>query len=225
MILSKIINLRRQEFRALIKLSLIALLLVICRLILPNHRSLGFLIYNLFLAFIPLIISTYIRYYSSKKNTKITNLICGIIWLIFFPNAPYILTDGLHVIGPSSAYVVIDVAIWIYILLIAFWIALLSLDDIETILMKQVKNRLFVHVLVALIILISAYGIYLGRDLRLNSWDIILRPYSLIEFIYQSFANETPGFFNWNAVVFYSIIIYLGYLIHIRNQKDKVEAD
>ena len=225
MILSKIINLRRQEFRALIKLSLIALLLVICRLILPNHRSLGFLIYNLFLAFIPLIISTYIRYYSSKKNTKLSNLICGIIWLIFFPNAPYILTDGLHVIGPSSAYVVIDVAIWIYILLIAFWIALLSLDDIETILMKQVKNRLFVHVLVALIILISAYGIYLGRDLRLNSWDIILRPYSLIEFIYQSFANETPGFFNWNAVVFYSIIIYLGYLIHIRNQKDKVEAD
>lgn len=224
MILSKIIDSRKQEFRALIKLSLIAVLLVICRLILPNHRSLGFLIYNLFLAFIPLIISTYIRYYSSKK-TKISNLICGIIWLIFFPNAPYILTDGLHVIGPSSAFVVIDVVIWIYILLIAFWIALLSLDDIETILMKQVKNRLFVHVVVAFIILISAYGIYLGRDLRLNSWDIILRPYSLIEFIYQSFANETPGFFNWNAVVFYSIIIYLGYLIHIRNQKDKVEAN
>lgn len=223
MILSKIIDSRKQEFRALIKLSLIAVLLVICRLILPNHRSLGFLIYNLFLAFIPLIISTYIRYYSSKK-TKISNLICGIIWLIFFPNAPYILTDGLHVIGPSSAFVFIDVVIWIYILLIAFWIALLSLDDIETILLKQVKNRLFVHVVVAFIILISAYGIYLGRDLRLNSWDIVLRPYSLIEFIYQSFANETPGFFNWNAVVFYSIIIYLGYLIHIRNQKDKVEA-
>ena len=223
MILSKIIDSRKQEFRALIKLSLIAVLLVICRLILPNHRSLGFLIYNLFLAFIPLIISTYIRYYSSKK-TKISNLICGIIWLIFFPNAPYILTDGLHVIGPSSAFVFIDVVIWIYILLIAFWIALLSLDDIETILLKQVKNRLFVHVVVAFIILISAYGIYLGRDLRLNSWDIVLRPYSLIEFIYQSFANETPGFFNWNAVVFYSIIIYLGYLIHIHNQKDKVEA-
>lgn len=223
MILSKIIDSRKQEFRALIKLSLIAVLLVICRLILPNHRSLGFLIYNLFLAFIPLIISTYIRYYSSKK-TKISNLICGIIWLIFFPNAPYILTDGLHVIGPSSAFVFIDVVIWIYILLIAFWIALLSLDDIETILLKQVKNRLFVHVVVAFITFISAYGIYLGRDLRLNSWDIVLRPYSLIEFIYQSFANETPGFFNWNAVVFYSIIIYLGYLIHIRNQKDKVEA-
>ncbi len=223
MILSKIIDSRKQEFRALIKLSLIAVLLVICRLILPNHRSLGFLIYNLFLAFIPLIISTYIRYYSSKK-TKISNLICGIIWLIFFPNAPYILTDGLHVIGPSSAFVFIDVVIWIYILLIAFWIALLSLDDIETILLKQVKNRLFVHVVVAFITFISAYGIYLGRDLRLNSWDIVLRPYSLIEFIYQSFANETPGFFNWNAVVFYSIIIYLGYLIHIRNQKDKVES-
>lgn len=223
MILSKIIDSRKQEFRALIKLSLIAVLLVICRLILPNHRSLGFLIYNLFLAFIPLIISTYIRYYSSKK-TKISNLICGIIWLIFFPNAPYILTDGLHVIGPSSAFFFIDVVIWIYILLIAFWIALLSLDDIETILLKQVKNRLFVHVVVAFITFISAYGIYLGRDLRLNSWDIVLRPYSLIEFIYQSFANETPGFFNWNAVVFYSIIIYLGYLIHIRNQKDKVEA-
>lgn len=223
MILSKIIDSRKQEFRALIKLSLIAVLLVICRLVLPNHRSLGFLIYNLFLAFIPLIISTYIRYYSSKK-TKISNLICGIIWLIFFPNAPYILTDGLHVIGPSSAFVFIDVVIWIYILLIAFWIALLSLDDIETILLKQVKNRLFVHVVVAFITFISAYGIYLGRDLRLNSWDIVLRPYSLIEFIYQSFANETPGFFNWNAVVFYSIIIYLGYLIHIRNQKDKVEA-
>lgn len=220
-----IINSRRQEFRALIKLSLIAVLLVFCRLILPNHRSLGFLIYNLFLAFIPLIISTYIRFYASKRSTKISNFICGIIWLIFYPNAPYILTDGLHVIGPSSTYFVIDVVIWIYILLIAFWIALLSLDDIETTLLKQFKHRLIVHGMVAFIILISAYGIYLGRDLRLNSWDIVLRPYSLIELIYQSFTNMTPGFFNWNAVIFYSIIIYLGYLIHLRNQKNKVEVD
>jgi uncharacterized membrane protein len=80
--------------------------MVFLRLKIPNHRSLEFLIYNLFLAHIPLIISTYIRFYSIHKKGKILNWILGFVWLIFFPNAPYILTDGLHVLDEDSSYLI-----------------------------------------------------------------------------------------------------------------------
>jgi uncharacterized membrane protein len=187
--------------------------MVFLRLKIPNHRSLEFLIYNLFLAHIPLIISTYIRFYSIHKKGKILNWILGFVWLIFFPNAPYILTDGLHVLDEDSSYLIIDGIIWVYIMLMAFWIAILSIGDIELIIQEKNTHSTIVHLYIISIILISAYGIYLGRDLRLNSWDLILKPYLLVQNIYQTFANSSPGFFNWTAVFFYASIIYVGYLV------------
>jgi uncharacterized membrane protein len=144
---------------------------------------------------------------------KISNWILGFVWLIFFPNAPYILTDGLHVMDADSSYLPIDGIIWVYIMLTAFWIAILSIGDIELIIRDKNSHSLIVHLYIISIILISAYGIYLGRDLRLNSWDIILKPYLLVQSIYQTFANSSPGFFNWAAVFFYASIIYFGYLV------------
>ena len=190
-----------------------AFVLVVLRLIFPNHRSLGFLIYNLSLAYIPVLISTYIRFYSIRKKVKILNWILAFIWMIFFPNAPYILTDGLHVMDADSSCLLVDSIIWLYIMLIALWIAIISIGDIELIIRKKISHRLIVHLSIISIILLSAYGIYLGRDLRLNSWDIILKPYSLVQNIYQSFANSSPGFFNWAGVFFYASIIYFAYLV------------
>lgn len=215
MILSLLSKQRRQEFKLLIYLSLFAFLIVALRLVLPSHRSLGFLIYNLCLAYIPLIVSTFIRFYIIRKKLGIWNWILVFVWIIFFPNAPYILTDGIHVMGVDSPLIVLDILIWVYIMIIAFWIAILSIGDIESIIRRHFSHWVFIQVCIVSIVLISAYGIYLGRDLRLNSWDIILKPFLLLENIYQTFVNSSPGFFNWSAVFLYSLIIYSGYLISL----------
>lgn len=204
---------RIQEFKIIVYLSLFAFLMVFLRLILPNHRSLEFLIYNLLLAYIPLIISTYIRFNSIHFNGKILNWSLVFTWIIFFPNAPYIMTDRLHVMGADSAYIILDTIIWVYISLIAFWVGLLSLNDLEVIALQQKMHPKLAHICIVAFVLLSAYGIYLGRDLRLNSWDIVLKPISIIDFIFKTFTDTSPGFFNWKAVFYYSFVIYFAYVL------------
>jgi uncharacterized membrane protein len=133
--------------------------------------------------------------------------------LVFFPNAPYLLTDGLHVMGNDFTMILLDIVIWIYITCIAIWIAMLSLMDIELMLFQTTMNKLLIHCCIILIVVLSAYGIYLGRDLRLNSWDVLRKPFLLLDYIRQTFTNQTPGFFNWKAVFFYSSILYIGYIV------------
>ena len=187
--------------------------MIFLRLILPNHRSLEFLIYNLLLAYIPLIISTYIRFNLIHTNRKILNWSLVFTWIIFFPNAPYIMTDRLHVMGADSVNIIVDTVIWIYIALIAFWIGLISLNDLEAIVLQQKMHPKLAHICIIGIVLLSAYGIYLGRDLRLNSWDIVLKPLTLINFIFKTFTDTSPGFFNWKAVLYYSFVIYFAYVL------------
>jgi uncharacterized membrane protein len=212
---------RIQEFKILLYLSLFAFLVVFFRYILPNYRSLGFLLYNLFLAYIPLILSTYIRFSSIHINGKTLNWSLVFIWLIFYPNAPYIMTDRLHVMGADSVHIIIDTIIWVYIALIAFWIGLLSLNDLEVIVLQQKMPPKLAHICIVAVVLLSAYGIYLGRDLRLNSWDIVLKPLSLIDFILKTFTDTSPGFFNWKAVFYYSFVIYFAYVLFKLLKKGK----
>jgi uncharacterized membrane protein len=212
----KIIFLSKQRihhFKTIVYLSMFALMLVLLRYFLPGHKSLFFLLYNLFLALIPLVVSTYIRFYLQGNIYKIKLLMFCLLWLVFFPNAPYLLTDGLHVMGNDFTMILLDIVIWIYITCIAIWIAMLSLMDIELMLFQTTMNKLLIHCCIILIVVLSAYGIYLGRDLRLNSWDVLRKPFLLLDYIRQTFTNQTPGFFNWKAVFFYSSILYIGYIV------------
>jgi uncharacterized membrane protein len=190
-----------------------AVMLVLLRYFLPSQKSLFFLLYNLFLAMIPLVVSTYIRFYLQGNIYKIKLLMFCLLWLVFFPNAPYLLTDGLHVMGNDFTMILFDIVIWIYITGIAIWIAMLSLMDIELMLFQTTMNKLLIHCSIILIVVLSGYGIYLGRDLRLNSWDVLRKPFLLLDYIRQTFTNQTPGFFNWKAVFFYSSILYIGYIV------------
>ena len=194
-------------------LTLIGLVLVLFRFLLPDSKSLFFLLWNLCLALIPLILSTSIVYSVTLSKNRFLVIFLGALCLLFLPNAPYILTDYLHVLGGNSNFLFLDIFIWFYFSSVAFWITLLSMADISYILSKNGKNQFLVHFLMLLICFLCGYGIYLGRDLRLNSWDIVSNPYLLTQNVFQTFTNTTPGFFNWRAVCFYSVVLYLGFFI------------
>ena len=202
-------------------LTLIGLVLVLFRFLLPDSKSLFFLIWNLCLALIPLILSTSIVFSVTSSKNKFLKVVLGALCLLFLPNAPYILTDFLHILGGNSNFVFFDIFIWFYFSSVAFWIALLSMADISFIFSKNGNNHFLVHFLMLLICFLCGYGIYLGRDLRLNSWDIISNPHSLTQSVVQTFTNKTPGFFNWRAVCFYSVVLYLGFFIRSYSFKIK----
>ena len=136
----------------------------------------AFLLWNLILAWMPLGFSLLALLF---PHNKLALLSFGGLWLLFFPNAPYIMTDLIH-LRPLAG-----VPIWYdAIMLFGFALTGLLLGHFSLYLMHELVTRqwgpwigwLFVLVSVAL----SGLGVYVGRFLRWNSWDVFHTPLSLL---------------------------------------------
>ncbi|PSG86059.1 DUF1361 domain-containing protein [Aurantibacter aestuarii] len=141
-----------------------------------------FLVWNLVLAFIPLGISSYILGHSKLKKPFV--LILLIVWLLFLPNAPYIITDFIHLQRSHTYFIWLDVLVigsFAFVGLTAFY---LSISNFKVIIATHFKVKLLKPLLV-LIYFLCGFGIYLGRYLRFNSWDIISQPKQLLYYIFE----------------------------------------
>ncbi|MFI5141839.1 MAG: DUF1361 domain-containing protein [Bacteroidia bacterium] len=156
-------------------LSVFCFIFSLARFFITGSRGYLFLNWNLFLAFIPWCMGTFIfiNGYEKKKPVFAVFILC---WLLFFPNAPYILTDFFHLRQESLAPLWFD---WALILSFA-WTGLVygfsSLVDIELILQTKF-TKLNVTFLIIAFLFLSGFGVYIGRFLRWNSWDVISDPY------------------------------------------------
>ncbi len=137
----------------------------------------AFLIWNLFLAWIPFIIS-YFAYTMALRRRWIYIIIpvAAFVWLIFFPNAPYILTDFQHLASRWQ-----DLPVW-YDVMMLVWFSFtgVMLGMVSLFLMQEIIRREFGRwvgwTFVALVTGLSSAGVYMGRFLRWNSWDILRNP-------------------------------------------------
>lgn len=132
--------------------------------------------WNTFLAAIPYLISTQLL---RLKKLNVLAILLIAVWLVFFPNAPYIITDLLHYEERPP------VPFWYDIILVisAAWngliLGLVSLMNVEAFLLRHVR-AVWVHFCVVVSLFLCGYGIYFGRFLRFNSWDIVTDPGMLV---------------------------------------------
>ncbi|HEX2997616.1 MAG TPA: DUF1361 domain-containing protein [Anaerolineales bacterium] len=139
-----------------------------------------FLLWNLFLAWIPFLIAYFTSTVALKRKwIYVVIPIAAFFWLIFFPNAPYILTDFQHLASRWR-----DLPVW-YDVIMLIWFAFTGwlLGIVSLFLMQEIVRREFGHwigwVFVALVTVLSSAGVYMGRFLRWNSWDILRNPTSI----------------------------------------------
>jgi uncharacterized membrane protein len=137
------------------------------------------LVWNLFLAWVPFAFALAV-YDGHRRGTRRAVLVGGaVLWLLFFPNAPYIVTDFKYLDVWSGAPIWFDVVV-----LSTFAWAGLVLGFLSLYLMQAVARSVVGAVNAwfgALAVLaLSSFGIYLGRFQRWNSWDIFVRPRSLL---------------------------------------------
>ena len=135
------------------------------------------LIWNLFLAWIPFMLA-YFAHAVSWRRASLYLIIpfIALLWLIFFPNAPYMLTDLQDLARQAN-----DAPLW-YDVIIVVWcswtgmlLGLISLYLMQNIIVRGFGRRagwMFVFVISGL----SSFGMYIGRFVRLNSWDILQNP-------------------------------------------------
>jgi uncharacterized membrane protein len=181
----------------------------IIRLIISDSVMFLFLNWNLFLAFIPLFVSRLMaREYFRKK--KLFFVLLLFTWIIFFPNAPYILTDLFHLRIRTNIPVWFDL-----ILILSFaWTGLIagfvSLLEIEKQLKKMISHR-WLQIFIVILLFMAGFGVYIGRYLRWNSWDIISDPLLIFNQVLNRFIQPLSHPRTWTLTIFFGILLNMMY--------------
>jgi uncharacterized membrane protein len=157
--------------------SVICALLVIARIAYSDTSRFRGLLWNLFLAWIPFLVAYLAYALSWRRQTLYVILpVITFIWLIFFPNAPYILTDLQYLAKKSaSAPLWYDVIVMIWFAWTGLLLGLVSLYLMHDIVQRTFSRRLG-WLFVFSVSILSSFGVYLGRFVRFNSWDILNDP-------------------------------------------------
>lgn len=177
----------------LILFGIFCLSLSLIRVKLTTSIYLIFLVWNLFLAVVPFLLTSYLKTINLFEN-KFKALLLLSIWLLFLPNSFYIITDFVH-LSLSNFH-----TFWYDLLLISsyaslgFLLGIISLKDIEELLSHKL-NASICSFLIFSISILSGFGIYLGRILRYNSWDILKNPIELFTDLWNIFfTTKSLGF-------------------------------
>lgn len=190
--------------------SLFSIMLLIYRIIKSDSLSYIFLVWNLFLAFIPWWMSNFIK---KQKTINYKIIPLGILWLLFLPNAPYILTDLFHLKARAPLPLWYDLILVLSFALCGLMIFFKSLKDMFELLSQKLKP-LYVTLITPFVFWLISFGLYLGRYLRFNSWDII-HPFRLLK---SSFGillqKDTIGF-----TCIFSTFMWFMYLLLIQFNK------
>ncbi|MES2554780.1 MAG: DUF1361 domain-containing protein [Bacteroidota bacterium] len=211
---------RLQESILLFAMTIFCFGLCLFRISCTNSPMFLFLNWNLFLAFIPWALSNLMIINPALQQRKgMIFLLIG-AWLLFFPNAPYIFTDLFHLHSVSSMPMWFDLVLILSFAWTGLLFGFLSLWDMEKILRPFIRKP-HLNILISGFLFLSAFGIYLGRYLRWNSWDILSKPGALLGDVGDRFIHPFDHPRTWGVTFFMGLLLNLIYwsfkLIRKRN--------
>ena len=206
----------RQHFSLFI-LALFCLSLLLVRAKLTHSIYLFFLVWNLFLAYTPLAITSLMI---NRLNfiEKWYFYPAFMAWLLALPNAPYIITDFIHLYKDNG------VPVWFDILLIASFticgllFGLASMKNMHCIITVKFSAKI-ATVAMAVSSLLSGFGIYLGRFLRYNSWDVLQKPVVLITDVAHSLIAAETYKPAWGITLGFGTLLFLLFRLYYDTEK------
>ena len=195
---------KKQDITSVLAIHVIVLLFFGFVLLTPTHFT--FLNWNIFLALLPLDFAIIVNI-SKRRSIQI---IFSLLWLLFYPNTMYMITDFIHL-----QYIGIGLTVRMqyfnYAVLAAgvFMGVVLGMLSIEQILKHYFHRR---HELLQLVLifglsLIASVGIYLGRFLRLNSWDVFTQTHRVARLVVSSTSMHMLAFVTLFAGVQFAILV------------------
>lgn len=182
----------------------IGVALVVVRYLAVHQFAYFNLTWNLFLAWLPLAFAfCAVRFRASPWRC----LVCAMLWLLFIPNSPYLMTDMIH-LRPR-----LPVPLWFDIVLVqSFVLTGLLLGFLSLYLMQRLVTRRYGWrsgwLFAFLVLGMTALGVYLGRFERWNSWDLFINPIALLADIWDVIIHPHA---NKKAIVF--SMLWYGFLV------------
>ena len=175
-----------------------------------------FLVWNVFLAIIPFAITLYLN---TKENLSPLKLGFGfLVWLAFLPNAPYIVTDLIHIRSGNDTFLWLDILVVLSFAMSGLLLFYYSIIDMQQLMTSRFK-RIPITTLTLVIIFLCGFGVYLGRFLRYNSWEIISEPQMLISDILNILLSPFQNSEAWLFTLGFGTFLVVGYWMFITLNK------
>jgi uncharacterized membrane protein len=192
---------------ALVGLSLLVLVMVAVRVSETGSLDYVNLVWNLFLAWIPLGFAL-ILYDGARRGVRGPWLLAlGGLWLLFFPNAPYLMTDLKYLREVDGAPFWFDAVLACSAAAAGLALGFLSLFLVHAVAQRRV-GAIWAWVGVWAMLLLSSVGVFLGRFQRFNSWDIFTDPKP----IFADLAKGLSDPLNYPKVLAVTVV-FSGFLV------------
>lgn len=185
--------------------------LLVGRAVYTGQTACAFLLWNLFLAFVPFAVSQWLTRNPAIIKSGWKTVLVLLTWLLFIPNSFYILTDLFHLGTFSSAPKWFDLLLIFSFAWNGLLLGILSVRDIEKI-VEANWGRGFSLLLLFAVMWLNAFGVYIGRYLRFNTWDVLVQPLSLfsdmLHILFHPLQNRT----EWGMISCYGLFMLLIYI-------------
>jgi uncharacterized membrane protein len=193
------------EIKACAWLTVLSLAMIFVRVVTKQELYYVFLVWNIFLAWIPLL---FLNYAVNHEN-KGTMIYFLILWLLFLPNSPYIITDLLHLKNYGNTIIWYDTLLIFTFALTGLTLGLFSMKEAHVLLKRLIKVKITWLIILALNLL-AGFGIYLGRYCRINTWDLFTKPILTFERIFHQFENPLA----LKICLSYGLVMFAFYFIY-----------
>lgn len=180
-----------------------------------QQRVYANLVWNLFLAWIPYGFSmlAYALLHISRRNWWLL-ILPGTIWLLFFPNAPYILTDFFHLTFRPGVPLWYDVLLLIAYSWTGIFLAVASLRTMSRV-VQAYLGRVVSWIFTLTALMLSGVGIYLGRFERWNSWDMLSNPERILIDVLRPMSDPLNSMRFFGVTILFTTFLLICYLVFI----------
>ena len=193
------------------------------RNIIVGNDFYSFLRSNLFIGSLPVIVISYLLYRFNDKLSTVVFWAGTLLWVLFYPNAPYMISDLIHdsqdpVSKLNPEMIKYDTLIIFSLAMLSVFYGFLSLKLMFT-LFKERYSKRFAHIAIHATLILSCLGFYMGRELLsaiklgngyLYSWEIFLEPIQIIKIVWKAIW---PIQDNWPAYAMMALFGLVQYLL------------
>jgi uncharacterized membrane protein len=212
-----------REGAQLVLCSSLAMVLLAARVMWTGERDYLFLVWNLFLAWVPYVGTVTLRWMHARRVRSLSLVPFFLLWLGFLPNAPYLVTDFIHLRFRDGAPLWFDAVMVASFAWAGVGLGAASLRGASRIVRAR-GGAWAAAAFVPLVALATGFGIYLGRFVRLNTWDVATRPGTVLVQVLSPLVHPFSHPRAWTVSLTFALFFVVATIASGRARRSAAET-